>query len=132
MTKHTIRNPNIDRTSPEDPRQPVRRDREAGELEHERGGRAPDLVPPGQVVESEPDVEDEGHESQEEKRDFQGGTARLAAERRGKSTEEPDPQAVAADRANARTSDRTDGRDGVDASDQIGRDLETSGNKRPL
>ncbi len=42
-----------------------------------------------------------------------------------------DPEALAVDRANARTSDRTDARDGVDGSDSIGRDPDGVGGKLP-
>lgn len=102
MTKHTIKNPNIDRTTPaapeeEETRQPAHRGGQARELEDEVGGdREPMMVPPGTVVERE-----------------------------------LDPEALAVDRANARTSDRTDARDGVDASDEIARDPDAIGGKSP-
>lgn len=111
---HKISNPNIDRTTPERPEieQPMRRpdgepkfepelDPDRGtehtpELEDDLGhDREPELIPPGTVVERNREVEHD----------------------------EPDPKAIMADRANATASDRVDGRDGVDGSDAIGRDL---------
>ena len=119
--EHTIKNPNIDRTTPEKPEaetgvsQPTRGPNGEPEFEPEidpdRGaprpeieddlsrGSRPDMIPPGSVVDRD------GHS-----------------------------EALAADRATARSSDRTDARDGVDGSDSIGRDPDGVGGKalKPL
>ncbi len=101
-------------------REPVRRDRGPGvEQEHEREreledqvGRTsdePDMVPPGQ---------------QPVRR---GGQPGDIEHDRGRGT---DDEAMQADRATQRSSDRMDGRDGVDSSDTIGNDPDAGGKPR--
>lgn len=115
---HSINNPNIDRISPEQP-------------EAETGVSQPTRGPSG-----EPDHEPE--------LDPDRGAARPQIEDDLRRDERPDlvppgsvvdrgsdPDALAADRATARTSDRADARDGVDSSDAIGRDPDGVGGKEP-
>ena len=99
---HKTRKPTPDRTTPEpDAEQPARRP--SGEPKFD-----PD-IDPDRGLDHEParnaDIE---HDATARTSDIEH--------------DEPDPRAIAADRANARTSDRVDGRDGVDGSDTIGRD----------
>jgi len=93
---------------PKSPKKPSRtsrkRDVDHGvgdkELEDRVGRRPdekPDMVPPGTTV-GRPDEDSDD------------------------TRELPDPDAIEADRATARRSDRTDGRDGVDASDTLPQD----------
>jgi len=101
--------------------EPVRRDRGPGvEQEHEREreledqvgrtGEEPEMVPPGQ---------------QPVKRGGQG--LGDIEHDRGSGT---DDEAMIADRAAQRSSDRLDGRDGVDNSDTIGNDPDAGGKPR--
>jgi|GEM_PF-6390500 len=134
MATPEIKNPNIDRISPETPEaetgvsQPTRgpdgepafepeidpdRGAERPEIEDDLGrSDKPEMVPPGQTV-------DRNRESEIERGGATSGMIDL------------DPDALAADRAVARSSDAVDGRDGVDASDQLARDPDSVGGKVP-
>lgn len=120
------RNPNIDTTkkapdkeTDEGGRVPQRRDRGPGvEQEHERERELDDQV--GRDRDAEPEMVPPG--TQPARRG--GGDIEHD---RGSGT---DDEAMVADRANARTSDRVDGRDGVDNSDMIGNDPDAAGKPR--
>ncbi|HUQ02220.1 MAG TPA: hypothetical protein VM261_06960 [Kofleriaceae bacterium] len=103
------------------PGEPTRRDQGVGDKELEdRVGRRPDekpeMVPPGTTVgRPEEDGNDTRQMPQEPERDHGRDEVQLPRT----SHSELDDQALEADRANARKSDRMDARDGVDASDTL-------------
>jgi hypothetical protein len=104
---------------PKKPKQPGNTDVSTSERELEdrvgrRENQGPDLVPPGTVSRDE----GLGKASETGGSELQDDEA-LAAE------------ALAADRANARVSDRNDARDGVDNSDTVAIDPDAAGGKGP-
>lgn len=142
--KQPMKNPNIDTTTPDDGggARPQRRDRGTGEGDREReledrvcrrDGEAPEMVPPGTVIEELGDQDTARGEREPEPQD---GRTRMARDRGpdhipGREVRELDDEALVADRANARSSDRRDARDGVDNSDIVAVDPDAAGGKGP-
>jgi hypothetical protein len=129
--KKPLRNPNINTTG--DLESPDER-----ELEDRVGrkeGEEPELVPPGTVTEDLDDaVTSRGERGDDDT--GEGGRARVTRDRgpdhvAGREVRELDDEALVADRANARTSDRRDARDGVDGSDFLVIDPDSAGGKGP-
>lgn len=111
---------------PKSPKKPSRTSRTSGvdhgvgdkELEDRVGRRPdekPDMVPPGQTVGRPSEDEDDTRELPEDPDADHGDEISVP----GTKQSELDEQAIEADRATARRSDRTDARDGVDASDTL-------------
>jgi hypothetical protein len=97
------------------------RDRGVGDQELEdRVGRRPDekpeMVPPGTTV-GRPDEDGDDTRELPEEPEIDHGRDEVQLPRTSHS--ELDDEAIEADRATARNSDRMDGRDGVDASDTM-------------
>ena len=114
--KKPLRNPNINTTgdleSPDE--------RELEDRVGRKDGEEPELVPPGTVTE---DLDDAVTSRGERDRGPDHVT--------GREVRELDDEALVADRANARTSDRRDARDGVDGSDFLVIDPDSAGGKGP-
>lgn len=124
-----MRNPNIntvgDREGPDE--------RELEDRVGRKEGEQPDMVPPGTVTE---DLDDAVTSRGERDDDTEGGRARVTRDRgpdhvAGREVRELDDEALIADRATARTSDRRDARDGVDGSDFLTVDPDSAGGKSP-
>lgn len=123
---------------PKSPQNPSKRgsnpniDKGVGDRELEdRVGRRPDekpeMVPPGQEPEtvSRPDEDDDDTREQPDESDDRDEGTSLP----GSKVSELDQEAIEADRATARRSDRRDARDGVDPSDSLPFDPDALGGK---
>lgn len=114
---------------PKSPKNPSKRDRGVGDQELEdRVGRRPDekpdMVPPGTTV-GRPDEDSDDTRIEPEDPETDRGPSPAIVSR-----SELDDEAIEADRATARRSDRMDGRDGVDASDFLPLDPDSLGGRR--
>ena len=127
--------------SPKNPsksNQPTRRDRGVGDQELEdRVGRRPDetpeMVPPGTTVGRPAEDGDDSRELPDDPDADHGTDDRDSVKSPSTAPvthSELDDEAIEADRATARRSDRMDGRDGVDASDSMMVDPDSVGGRR--